>query len=219
MHDKNFGLKSYLRIHNAIRRDLERLENKAARLTNPGSADLTKLQQWFDFYWDMVESHHKGEDRGAFPMLAKIDAEFASRVPVLTFDHHEIDSIVDEIQAEFNRLRELPPGEETRTRYRLLVGLIKLLQQKLGEHLVREEAAFIPAIARNFSLEQQAAIEEKMYKSMPDAYLAMMVPWTLQYLDAEEKHSALAEFSARFRYLYNVSWQKRFDRLTFTFNA
>ena len=58
-----------------------------------------------------------------------------------------------------------------------------------------------------------------MYRSMPDAYLAMMVPWTLQYLDAEEKHSTLEGFSARFRYLYNVSWQKRFDRLTFSFNA
>lgn len=215
MYEKNFGLKSYLRIHNAIKRDLEQLENRAARLTNPGSAELIKLQQWFDFYWDMVESHHKGEDRGAFPMLAKIDPEFASRVPVLTYDHHEIDKIVDEMQAEFHRIRGLQQGEETGTRYRLLVGLLKLLQQKLGEHLTREEAAFIPAIARNFSLEQQAAIEEKMYKSMPDTYLAMMVPWTLQYLDAEEKHSALEGFSARFRYLYNVSWQKRFDRMNF----
>jgi iron-sulfur cluster repair protein YtfE (RIC family) len=218
MYDKNFGLKSYLRMHNAIRRDLEHIENRTARLNNPGSDGLLKLQQWFDFYWDMVESHHKGEDRGAFPMLAKLDPEFASRVPVLTFDHHEIDTVVDEIQAAFSRVKEGQPGEEARTQYRLLVGLIKLLRQKLDEHLTREEAAFIPAIARNFTLSQQAAIEERMYRSMPDTYLEMMVPWTLQYVDAEEKRSALGELSARFRYLYSVSWQKRFDRLAF-FNS
>jgi hypothetical protein len=45
-----------------------------------------------------------------------------------------------------------------------------------------------------------------------------MVPWTLQYLDAEERGSALAELSGRFRYLYNVSWQKRYERLALTFN-
>jgi hypothetical protein len=57
-----------------------------------------------------------------------------------------------------------------------------------------------------------------MYKSMPNNYLAVMLPWTLQYLDAEERRSALSELSGRFRYLYNVSWQKRYDRLAFSFS-
>jgi hypothetical protein len=53
---------------------------------------------------------------------------------------------------------------------------------------------------------------------MPNNYLAVMLPWTLQYLDAEERRSALSELSGRFRYLYNVSWQKRYDRLAFSFS-
>jgi hemerythrin-like domain-containing protein len=218
MIEKNFGLKSYLRMHNAIRRDLERLENKAARLTNPGSAELSKLKQWFDFYWDMVEHHHKCEDRGAFPMLAKIDPDFASRLPVLTFDHHEIDGLVEEITAAFTQIRNKQPVEETADAYRQLVGLLKLFRKKLADHLEREEAAFIPAVARNFTLQQQSAIEQRMYKSMSNQYLAVMLPWTLQYLDVEERRSALSELSGRFRYLYNVSWQKRYDRLAFSFS-
>lgn len=55
-----------------------------------------------------------------------------------------------------------------------------------------------------------------MYKSMPDTYLAMMVPWTLQYVDAEKKAERPGGLSARFRYLYNVSWQKRFERMAFS---
>lgn len=217
MNDKNFGMKSYLRMHNAIRRDLERLENKAARLTNPGSAELSKLQQWFDFYWDMVEHHHKGEDRGAFPMLAKINLEFASRVPVLTFDHHEIDRIVEKIQAGFVQVGIKQPVQATAEAYWQLVALIKLLRQKFADHLEREEAAYIPAVARNFTLQQQRAIEEGIYQKMSNEYLAVMMPWTLQYVDAEERRSALSELSARFRYLYNVSWHKRYERLAFSF--
>ena len=52
---------------------------------------------------------------------------------------------------------------------------------------------------------------------MPNDYLAVMMPWTLQYVDAEERLSALAELSARFRYLYNVSWQKRYELLALSF--
>ena len=87
----------------------------------------------------MVEHHHRGEDRGAFPMLAKIDPEFASRVPVLTFYHHEIDRIVEEIQAGFVQVGINQPVQALAESYRQLVGLIKL-PQKLSDHLEREEA-------------------------------------------------------------------------------
>lgn len=218
MIENNFGMKGYLRMHNAIRRDLERLESKAVKLTNPGMTQVLKLEKWFNFYWEMVEHHHKGEDRGAFPMLAKIDPVFASHVPVLTFDHNEIDRIVDEIKANFAFIRLKEPLQVTSGSYRQLVIRLVLLRQSLSNHLKREEAAFIPAVARNFTLQQQRAIEQGIYKRIPARQLAVMVPWTLQYLDAEERGSALAELSSRFRYLYNVSWQKRYERLALTFN-
>jgi hypothetical protein len=151
-------------------------------------------------------------------MLAKIDPDFASRQPVLTFDHHEIDGLVEEINAAFYHLNSKQPVEESAEAYRQLVRLLKLIRKKLADHLEREEATFIPAVARNFTLQQQSAIEQGMYKSMPNNYLAVMLPWTFQYLDTEERRSALSELSGRFRYLYNVSWQKRYDRLAFSFS-
>lgn len=215
MTEPNFGLNNYLRTHNAIRRELERLEAKATRLHNPSSTELIKLQQWFEFYWDMLEQHHRNEDKMFFPLLAKIDPAFASRGPVLAFDHREIETIAEEVMAGFDRTIN---RQNINNSYRHLLGLLRLLREKLAAHLAREEAAFIPAILRNFTLPQQQELEENILKNTPGEYLAVVVPWTLQYVDDHEKQSALAELSARFRYLYNVSWQKRFERLTFSFS-
>jgi hypothetical protein len=76
----NFVMQGYLYMHRAIRADISNLLSTSARIGNLSAEEARRLQNWFNFYWEMLEGHHKEEDSDFFPGIAARDATFKEKI-------------------------------------------------------------------------------------------------------------------------------------------
>lgn len=208
---EKFGMFGYLDMHTAVRRHIDNYLEKLYINSAEDLAAVKKLQDEFNFYWTMVEEHHKAEDFGLFPMMAGIDSIFAAEFANMTADHEEIDEIVLHIQAALAGSVAREEGAYNRVK-----AEVRKFRDTMYEHLAAEEAVVVPTINRNFSYEQQVALEEQVVTSMPEEHVAKMWPWIFETLNAAELASSLPQLPQAHSVKY-AAWNAEYKR-NYSFN-
>jgi hemerythrin-like domain-containing protein len=212
----NFKLSGYLFIHKAMRQDALKLEAATERLPEMTPDQTQNLAKWFDFFWEMVETHHVIEDADMFPQIAGRDATFQPDSAQLTQDHRELHDLVVEIQ---RRLRAFPTqtGQERVSSAYWCKKMATDFRHNLNDHLDREEAAVVPSIAGNFSPKEQRKMEQETLKKMPKQHLSLLVPWIFSALSEAEIKIALSDAPLPIRVMYRLSWRRKYEKFSAIF--
>jgi iron-sulfur cluster repair protein YtfE (RIC family) len=207
---KKFVAKDYLMIHQALRNDLQAFEEATGNLAR--LTDTFKLAQWFDFFWARLREQHEIEETVAFPKVAERSPTFVAQVLTLAAEHDQINSTLEEI----NTIFEAIPAIHIRQRpvlYRRLYALATRLRIELKAHLDREERIFIPAVALNFSCEEQFELEAQMRAALPVQELELFLPWLLSSTDEQGQENFLMRLPWQTRLVHRVSWKKKYQKL------
>jgi iron-sulfur cluster repair protein YtfE (RIC family) len=208
----NFHQKGFLYIHRAMRNDLAAFEKVVYNLT--ADDDMSALAQWFNFFWAMVQEHHTAEDELVFPIVAQRSALFSYHLKIMTAQHQQIHRLVEEIGAIFIDLNRASFQHDRIAAFRLLQRLVTSLWRELSNHLDREEAVYMPELARHFRREEQIEIEEKLQARLPKEHMERALPWILSGLYDDERAEMLASLPFTVRMLYKLSWRNKYERFT-----
>jgi len=199
-------LDGFRSIHQAMRRDVARLERIAPRVADRGRA--RRLARWYDHFLVSIEHHHQREDMVVWPLLVDRDPGFAAKTATLQHDHEVLDLALRTVSGA---LSELVDGFVTDTRR--LVAAASHLRHHLDAHLDREEAAAFPRIARSFTAEEYEELEDELRKGMSLSALAFEAPWVMDALPSEEAAAMIGSAPTALRVLYYVAFRPRYRRI------
>jgi hemerythrin-like domain-containing protein len=124
--------------HHGFRRDLGRFTRALERLAR---GDLSRAdavaEEWRHLY-AALHGHHRAEDTGVFPNLAKEHASVRATIRRLEADHRRIDPLLERGNAAFADLSNVANAR----------AVIGELSELLAPHLALEEAELIPFLRR-----------------------------------------------------------------------
>jgi len=199
-------LDGFRAIHQAMRRDVSRLERLAPSLGDRSRA--RRLARWYGHFLTSIEHHHHREDLVVWPLLIDRDPTFAGESSTL---HHDHEVLHEALYAVASAIGALAEGTVVDTA--VLVAAAAHLRRHLNEHLDREEAAAFPRIARTFTAEEYHELEEKLREGLPMSALAFEAPWVLDGLPPEEFAAIAADVPVALRVLYYLAFRPRYRRL------
>jgi hemerythrin-like domain-containing protein len=212
----NFKMSGYLFIHKAMRQDALKLEAATERLLEMSADEVQKLAKWFEFFWEMVETHHVIEDDDMFPKISVRDTAFQPNSTQLTQDHRQLHDLVDEIQ---RTLASFPTqsGQQRLSSAYWCKKMATDFRHNLSDHLDREEASVVPSVAKYFSLAEQVKMTNETLKLMPTKHLSLLVPWIFSALTEAEIKTALSEAPLPIRVMYRLSWRRKYEKFSAIF--
>ena len=212
-------VQAFINIHTALRSDLKKMDTTVQRKGRLNNKQVAGLQNWFNFYWEHLEDHHKGEDNHFYLIIGQHDPSFLPRMEQLTAEHHDLTNLADQIKATFARLPQLPEGAARDTLNRQLAELFSAINNSLVNHLAIEEAILFPSIENNIPVAEQTAIDKAYAKKKPFKQLALFVPWYMTNLTQEQQDSITAKAPWIMKFLYYNFWLKKYNKLTATFQV
>jgi len=200
-------LLNYAALHDAITRDLDRLERLTAWLAatgGPAGTDLLTLSRWWERFERCIVHHHEREDDLVFPLLAERGMPVD---PVLTEDHHELDRLMATVRhllvgSHGNDRRVADPAG--------LAESARALREHMDDHLVREEAVVFPAHEAVLSEEDVVKMERQMRRGLSLGDLAFTAPWILDGAHPRVAAQVWADAPAPLRVLYRLFWQRSY---------
>jgi iron-sulfur cluster repair protein YtfE (RIC family) len=213
MADKQALIIDFINVHTAMRCDLEAFEARVSRATGLNNDDLIKMAKRFEFFWEMVESHHLGEDHYFYPAIGQYDPNFLKEMAGLTDEHHQIDAQVEKIRETLERLPRTRDGQERESGLSQFAGQIKTLQETLLEHLTREEAIIFPSIEQHIPPKQQAVIGKNYRKQHTIKNFPLLAAWVVENQPPKQQLTFIAESPFLVRAIYYFSWRTKYVSL------
>lgn len=194
-------LGSYAAIHDAILRDLARLECRIGRAAAGVGPELDRagLQRWWARFERNIEHHHEREDDLVFPRLVARGAVLD--LAALGDDHDVLDVLMADVRAH---LADGPAGE--------LATLATALRAHMDDHLAREEQEVFPAVDAHFTVEEYAALEAEMREGLPLREMAFTLPWIEDELHPRLLAHLYHDLPAPLLLLDRLVWQRRYAR-------
>jgi hypothetical protein len=197
-------LEGFAAMHDAMRRDADRLPRAAAAVRT--EADAAALGRWYGRFRATIEHHHEREDAVVWPELGRRDTSFQAEQPSLLDDHHRLDHALEAVTAA---LADRSSGRTTTND--AMVAAASSLGELLVDHLAREEAAAFPRIAVEFTAEEYEALERQLLKGTTLAALAFEVPWVLEGMDPARFESMRAGAPMAIRVLHRLVFRRRYE--------
>lgn len=210
--DMHPAMAGFLAAHQAILNNLSKFESHVTDLPEVDRKKATKLFQWFNYIWPLIEQHHLDEDKHFFPMLAERAVEFRRDLAELTAEHQTMDILAELIQQDFTDLAFVTRSEEKLVLEPRLKKHLAQFQVVMTSHLQDEEAMVLAAVARHYTEADQSAIEENIRKTFSPEFLVRMVPWMLDGLDNETGSRFLSGLPTSLQEVYRLAWKPQYDR-------
>ena len=197
-------LLSYAGMHDAVLRDLERLERVTATgARTPSTIDGVALLRWWERFERSIVHHHEREDSMVFPLLAERGATID---PILTEDHHELDRLMTSARQRLVTVRtHLDKGSAA-----ALTDSISALSVHMADHLGREEAVVFPAYDELLSDEDNVELERAMRKGMSLGDIAFEAPWVLDEAHPRLQAQLVADVPALMRFMIRRVWRRSY---------
>jgi iron-sulfur cluster repair protein YtfE (RIC family) len=159
-------------IHNAFRRDLSQIDASAFKIARNGG-NLTLVFDRVHLVGEILDYHAKGEEAAVFPAVDKVTPLVAQ---AYFLDHHELDSMVNRLEA----MRKTPDALTT-------ARATAVLESHLRIHLYKEDIHLYPILRARTTESEQASIVGLMSKKMPLERFPAMVQWLLPLLDFDDR--------------------------------
>ena len=171
-------------IHDAIRRDLDRLEDGLHRLASMHAGPARRAlisalnRTWADFD-HYLHHHHTSEDARLWPLLRRVCPMTGELLEDMEAEHAAIDPLVGESRSAVARALTSYPTFEDASRAADAVGG---LRTELRDHLEHEEFEALPYIVDHLG-EHWATFEEGQRKAAGRSGLTRFLPWVLDDAD------------------------------------
>jgi iron-sulfur cluster repair protein YtfE (RIC family) len=171
-------------IHDALRRDLDRLEDGLHRLASMHAGPARRAligaleRTWADFD-RYLHRHHTAEDEHVWPMLRKVCPLTGELLDELEGEHAAIDPLVGACRSALTRALTSYPTFEDASRAADATGA---LRDEIRAHLEHEEAAVLPYIVDHLG-EHWPAFEARQRKDAGISGLTRFLPWVLDDAD------------------------------------
>ena len=171
-------------IHDAIRRDLDRLEDGLHQLASMHAGPRRRAlvgaleRTWADLD-DYLHEHHATEDELLWPMLRRHCPLTGELLDELEGQHAALTPLVRDCRSAMTRALTSYPTFEDATRAADIVGA---LRGELRAHLAHEEAAAMPYIVDHLGPHWDA-FEARQRKAAGVSGLTRFLPWVLDDAD------------------------------------
>src|SRR5262249_54703511 len=177
-------------LHAALRRDLSRLRDVAARLDSSARAPSTVLAGW-DAFRSQLDNHHSAEDDDLWPVLrGKLsDPGDLASVDAMGEEH-----------------RHIPPAltgvDDARRGGRELTAPVELLSTVVLDHLAHEERTVFPLLEQHLTQAQWRAFLLKERSRRPPLERPEFLAWILDAADEQDAAAVLTEMPPPARLVY-----------------
>ncbi|MFJ9560685.1 hemerythrin domain-containing protein [Streptomyces fuscichromogenes] len=202
---KNLDMTMMFAIHDALRRELERIVRTAARVDEDPRHVLSTAVGW-ELFKKFLAAHQASEDLTIWPVMRAALAGRSSELVLLAdmeAEHAGIAPLLADIDAA---LTDRASGPER------LRGLTDTLRTRLTAHLDHEERDALPLVDATLSPEQwQDFAVEQRGRLAPDA--ARYLPWLLDVADAAKAAGILAKVPEPLRVAYESEWRDAYRNL------
>lgn len=203
-------LKGYFWNHDAIRKDVQRLEEISERLPNLSKGGFQKIKTWFDFHKFALVEHHTAEDTFFFPKVAERTSDFEQELAQFDDEHKALDAQMETVEQLVHQLVEDDSKEESREKLREAISKYNRL---VIDHLDKEETVVQNAMNNHFEKEEVLAAEEEFRNSVPKNKMAKLMPWMVDAMDDKDRQFFFSMLPFVPRLLYKFSLKKKYERM------
>jgi Hemerythrin HHE cation binding domain len=198
--DYKLDMSAMLAIHQALRRDLERLGRIAARPDGNGNpARLLQASAGWEQFKEFLVAHHTAEDRALWPALREAVAASPDQVAIadaLEDEHSVIEPLLTAIDAA---------AVDPDTGHQRFGDIIDELIAKLSAHLKHEETegfALIDASLTPAQWQHFAAVNADLVRPEAPNYM----PWLLSEADQATLDAVLGKFPPQLVTAFREQW-------------
>lgn len=144
-------------IHDAVRRDLERLGTALGAATDGDSARAQDLQRAYANLHLQLTNHHEGEDRYIWPMLAKVGAD-PDLLTAMESEHQTMAAALEETTAAMRAYAASGSVLDARAARDSLTRTRTVVEQ----HLAHEEDELEPVLHPHTGTPEWKEVEKKL---------------------------------------------------------
>ncbi|RCG28605.1 hemerythrin domain-containing protein [Sphaerisporangium album] len=194
-----------LAVHDALRRDAERIARITARADDDPRRVLSTAAGW-EMFKGYLRVHHTTEDDTVWPVMRRVLAGRADDLALLDAmeaEHGAVDPLLDAIDAA---LADRDSGHER------LGGLADGLVMVLTTHLRHEEAEALPLVDATMTEEQWRRFGEE-HRARIGSGAPRYLPWVLDGMDAAATAAILARMPEGLRAAYEDEWRPAYAGL------
>ncbi|XNL82935.1 hemerythrin domain-containing protein [Actinomadura madurae] len=186
-------------MHDALRRELERLAKATARMGDDPRRVLAAAAGW-ELFKTALHAHHTAEDQALWPVLSKSLADRPDDLALLEAmeaEHAAIDPVIEAIDTGTGPVADL----------------VDALATNLTAHLAHEEKEAIPLMDATLTLEQFQNFGKVHGERVgPDA--PRVIPWMLDGAGDAVVASLLGVAPPPVRAAYEGEWRPAYEALT-----
>jgi hemerythrin-like domain-containing protein len=186
-------------LHAALRRDLSRLRDAAARIDRSVDAPPTVLAGW-DAFRAELDNHHIAEDDDLWPVLRRelSDPGELASVEAMVEEHRHIEPALAGVDAALRGRGELAAPVET-------------LSTVVLDHLAHEEREVLPLIERHLTRAQWRAFLVTERGRRPPRERPEFLAWILDNAGEQDAAAVLRELPPPARLVYRWFLRPRYD--------
>jgi hypothetical protein len=189
-------------VHNAFRRDLNRMQAAAAQADDP--AARTALRAGWATFSRYLTVHHTAEDEMLWPpMRTKLPdrTDETDLLVKMADEHSRLDPVLREIDDNLAR------GATSR-----LIALFDELAAVLTGHLDHEEAAALPLVQQTLTSREWKAFGDDQRRRIGMNGAGWFFPWLLDDTSRATRNTVLDIVPPPLRLVYRLIWQPRYRR-------
>ncbi|SEG76326.1 Hemerythrin HHE cation binding domain-containing protein [Thermomonospora echinospora] len=207
MSDRTYRLdmRMMVAVHNAFRRDLERIARITARTDDDPRRVLRTAAGW-EMFKTYLRVHHTSEDDALWPVMRQALADRPDGLALLEAmeaEHAAIDPLLNAVDTA---LTDRDHGPER------LGDLTDALAVTLGEHLGHEESEGLPLIDATLT-EQQWQHFGAVHRDRIGTAAPRYLPWVLDDANEEAAAAILARLPESIRTAYRDEWRSAYAGL------
>lgn len=202
---KNLDMTMMFAIHDALRRELERIARITARADDDPRHVLSAAVGW-ELFKKFLTVHHTSEDITVWPVMERALAGRPDELALLAAmeaEHAVIDPLLADIDAA---LADRESGPQR------LTGLTDTLYTQLSGHLDHEERDALQLIDITLTQEQWAAFSAEQRTGI-GGDSARYLPWLLDDIDAVKVAGVLGKLPEPLRNAYETEWRSAYEAL------
>ncbi|GGT37418.1 hemerythrin domain-containing protein [Streptomyces chromofuscus] len=202
---KNHDMTMMFAIHDALRRELERIARITARVDEDPRHVLSTAVGW-ELFKKFLTIHHTSEDVTVWPVMQKALADKPDELALLDAmeaEHAVIDPLLADIDAA---LADRDSGPER------LGGLTDQLYTSLSGHLDHEERDALILMDITMTKDEWAAFSTEQRTRVGDDS-RYYLPWLLDDMDAVKLAGILHKMPEQLKNAYETEWRAAYEAL------
>ncbi|MFE8015856.1 hemerythrin domain-containing protein [Streptomyces antibioticus] len=204
---RNLDMTMMFAIHDALRRELERIARITSRVDEDPRHVLSTAVGW-ELFKKFLTAHHTSEDRTLWPVMHEALAGRGASSEIALLDAMETEhGVIDPLLADIDAaLADRDSGVER------LGGLVDTLCTDLRAHLDHEEREALALMDLTLSPQQWAAFSAEQ-KDRIGSDANRYLPWLLDDIDAARVAVIVGKLPPPLRAAYETEWRSAYEDL------